>query len=231
MEEKSSKRIRLVFRDDDILTETQKSDGLNRSWVLLKPYQNDTVSDVASHLLHAFQLHQSCPHGLLLSVSGFVLPPFESTGILKDDEVIRVRKRREVLSITGNNAVADEVEKLRAAEKQPVNNGVLLLANDEFEKEKGGYESDEPEEELEEDVEAPKKRKRKAEEKIEGSNMCDVVVLTSLMRFGFQMLFLLGRRSDVLRLLEPLRTMLLQKKRLRTLIMRESIQRRRINVF
>ncbi|KAL8037805.1 hypothetical protein ABFX02_11G061700 [Erythranthe guttata] len=169
MEEKSSKRIRLVFRDDDILTETQKSDGLNRSWVLLKPYQNDTVSDVASHLLHAFQLHQSCPHGLLLSVSGFVLPPFESTGILKDDEVIRVRKRREVLSITGNNAVADEVEKLRAAEKQPVNNGVLLLANDEFEKEKGGYESDEPEEELEEDVEAPKKRKRKAEEKIEGS--------------------------------------------------------------
>ncbi|KAL7093795.1 hypothetical protein ACP275_11G061700 [Erythranthe tilingii] len=165
MEENSSKRIRLVFRDEDILTETQKSDGLNRSWVLLKPYQNDTVSDVASHLLHAFQLHQSCPHGLLLSISGFVLPPFESTSILKDDEVVRVRKRRDVLSITGNNAAANEVEKLRDAEKQPVNTGVLLLANDEFEKEKGGYESDEPEE----DVEGPKKRKRKAEEKIEGS--------------------------------------------------------------
>ncbi|KAL7116807.1 hypothetical protein ACP275_03G028700 [Erythranthe tilingii] len=147
MEENSSKRIRLVFRDEDILKETQKSDGLNRSWVLLKPYQNDTVSDVASHLLHAFQLHQSCPHGLLLSISGFVLPPFESTSILKDDEVVRVRKR-------GTDA-----------EKQPVNTGVLLLANDEFEKEKGGYESDEPEE----DVEGPKKRKRKAEEKIEGS--------------------------------------------------------------
>ncbi|XP_011086676.1 coilin isoform X3 [Sesamum indicum] len=178
-----SKRIRLVFIDDDILSETQKSDGLSRSWVLLKPHQHASVSDVASHLLHAFQLHQSCPHGLLLSISSFVLPPFESTRILKDNEIVRVRKRRDILSIEGNDA-ANKVEKLEAAEKQPVNSGVLLLANKEFENEKGGYESDDPEGEFEEDDEEdlledmenpsggnadPKNRKRKAPEKLQGS--------------------------------------------------------------
>ncbi|KAK6160289.1 hypothetical protein DH2020_003670 [Rehmannia glutinosa] len=105
------KRIRLVFKDDDILSETQKSDGLNRSWVLLKPQQHDTVSDVASHLLHV-----------------------------------------------GNNA-GNDVEKLKAVEKQPVNSGLLLLASEEFEKEKGGYESDDPEEDDEEDLPQDKKQR------------------------------------------------------------------------
>ncbi|KAL3649816.1 hypothetical protein CASFOL_006219 [Castilleja foliolosa] len=170
------KRIRLVFKDDDILNETQKSDGLKRSWVLLKPQQHDTVSDVASHLLRAYQLHQSCPNGLLLSMSGFVLPSFESTQILKDNEIIRVQKRRDILAIAGNNAPCNHnpVEKLKAVEKQPESSGVLLLANEEFENEKGGYESDDPEEgdeeeELLKDVEKPKSRKRKAPEKLRGS--------------------------------------------------------------
>ncbi|KAG8366017.1 hypothetical protein BUALT_Bualt17G0032400 [Buddleja alternifolia] len=175
-----SKRIRLLFNDDDILSDAQKSDGLDRSWVLLKPNQYGTVSDVASHLLRAFHLHQSCPHGLLLSISGFVLPPFESTCILKDNEIIRVRKRRDILPIEGNNA-ANEVGKLKGVEKQPVNTGVLLLANEEFEKEKVGYDSDDPEEESEEedeeglleDIEGGnadcQNRKRKATEKLQVS--------------------------------------------------------------
>ncbi|KAL6547424.1 hypothetical protein OROMI_023145 [Orobanche minor] len=178
------KRIRLVFKDDDILSETQKLNGLTRSWVLLKSHQYVTVSDVASHLLRAFQLHQSCPHGLLLSprmrqgahlgMSGFVLPPFESAHILKDSEIIRVRKRRDILTIAGKN-VANDVEKLKAVEKkQHVGDGVLLLANEEFEKEKGGYESeedDDDEEGLLKDVEnaGPKSHKRKAPEKLRGS--------------------------------------------------------------
>ncbi|KAL0357850.1 UNVERIFIED_CONTAM: Coilin [Sesamum calycinum] len=85
--------------------------------------------------------------------------------------------------LEGNDA-ANEVEKLEAAEKQPVNSGVLLLANKEFENEKGGYESDDPEGEFEEDDEEdlledmenpsggnadPKNRKRKAPEKLQGS--------------------------------------------------------------
>ncbi|KAL8520009.1 hypothetical protein ACS0TY_010809 [Phlomoides rotata] len=171
-----SKRIRVVFKDDDILSETQKSDGLSRSWVLLKPHQHDTVSDVALHLLHAFQLHRSCPHGLILSTSGFVLPPFESTNILKDYEIVRVQKRKDILSIAGNNTTND-VEKLKAVGKQPVNSGLLLLANEEFDKERGGYESDEPEaddeEALLENVEHPsgskRNRKRKSADKLQHS--------------------------------------------------------------
>ncbi|XP_075504738.1 coilin-like isoform X1 [Primulina tabacum] len=177
-----TKRIRLVFKDDDILSEPQMLEGLNRSWVLLKSRQHVTVSDVASHLLHAFQLHRSCPHGLLLSMSGFALPSFESTCLLNDNETIRVRKRREILSIEGNDTANAAVE-LRAMEKQPAPNGTLLLASEEFEKEKGGYESDETEVESDEEDENvledmegpsggnadPRNRKRKALEKLQDS--------------------------------------------------------------
>ncbi|XP_075523911.1 coilin-like isoform X2 [Primulina tabacum] len=177
-----TKRIRLVFKDDDILSEPQKLEGLNRSWVLLKPRQHVTVSDVASHLFHAFQLHRSCPHGLLLSMSGFVLPSFESTCLLNDNDIIRVRKRREILSFKGNDN-ADAVEELRAMENHYVPNGVLLLASEEFEKEKGGSQSDDPEVEYDEEDENvledmegpsggnadPRNRKRKASVKLQGS--------------------------------------------------------------
>ncbi|KAL2543304.1 sphere organelles protein-related [Abeliophyllum distichum] len=181
----STRRVRLVFKDGDVLSETQKSEGLNRSWVLLKINQQKTISDVVYHLLHTFQLQQSCPDGLLLSIDGFVLPPFESTCIIKDKDIIRVKKRANTLSIEGNNVaiegnnVANLVDKLKALEKQPVNSGVLLLANEEFEKEKGGYESDEPEEDDEESLkglegtlggnDVSKKRKRKAVEECHDS--------------------------------------------------------------
>ncbi|KAL0364236.1 UNVERIFIED_CONTAM: Coilin [Sesamum angustifolium] len=162
-----SKRIRLVFIDDDILSETQKSHGLSRSWVLLKPHQHASVSDVASHLLHAFQLHQSCPQGLLLSVeeptflesmfyvfllmifhiswppkhsekaeayvnlnsvknwlnlpglvthampiSGFVLPPFESTQMLKEDEIVRTDEVQEIGKETDDVKTPKETKKV-----------------------------------------------------------------------------------------------------------------------
>ncbi|KAL2547101.1 sphere organelles protein-related [Forsythia ovata] len=174
-----TKRVRFVFKNEDILRETQKSDGLNRCWVQLKPDQHRTIADIASHLLHAFQLHQSCPHGLVLSMDGFVLPPFESTTILKDKDLIRIRKREDALFIEGHNA-AHSVNKLKALEKQPGNSGVLLLSNVEFEKEKEVYESDDSEEEDKDDLlegfENPpgvnadsKERKRKASEKLNRS--------------------------------------------------------------
>ncbi|CAA3006092.1 Hypothetical predicted protein [Olea europaea subsp. europaea] len=174
----STRRIRVVFTDGDVLSEAQKSEGLNRSWVLLKINEQKTISDVVSHLLRTFQLQHSCPHGLLLSIDGFVLPPFESTCILKDKDIIRVKKRGNTLVVKGTNT-SSLVEKSKALEKQPVNSGVLLLANEEFEKEKGGYESDEPEEEDGEPVkdlegtsgvkDVSKKRKRKAVEECQDS--------------------------------------------------------------
>lgn len=167
-----------MFKDGDALSEAQKSEGLNRCWVLLKINEQKTISDVVSHLLNTFQLQHSCPHGLLLSIGGFVLPAFERTCILKDKDIIRVKKRENTLVVKGTN-ISALAEKSKALEKQPVNSGVLLLANEEFEKEKGGYKSEEPEEEDREpfkDLEGTsgvqdvsKKRKRKAAEECQDS--------------------------------------------------------------
>ncbi|XP_024196820.1 coilin isoform X2 [Rosa chinensis] len=137
-------RLRVEFKDRHILSKSQSTDGLRRSWILLKP-QHRTISDLAAYLLHVFDLHDSCPDGLLISMDEFVLPPFESTCIFKDRDIVSVKRKgvSEVDMIEdGRNCI--EVEEI--VERQLVNGGMKLLANEEFEKEKGGYES-----ELEED--------------------------------------------------------------------------------
>ncbi|XP_049382730.1 coilin-like isoform X3 [Solanum stenotomum] len=138
-------RLRLTFEDPNILTDLQKSEGLRCSWFLLKPQLlNKTISDLSAHILRTFQLHSSCPHGLLLSMDGFLLPPFESTCILKDKCIVSVKKKGGVLANEGNDAPSI-VENIRIVEKQPVNTGHLLLANKEFDNESGGYESEDEE--------------------------------------------------------------------------------------
>lgn len=86
------------------------------------------------------------------------------------------------MSIEGNDAVND-VPKLKALGKKPVNSGVLLLQSEEFEKENSGYESDEPEKETEDGGDVgllgvvenfsgakanKRNRKRKAAERLQG---------------------------------------------------------------
>lgn len=66
-----------------------------------------------------------------------------------------VRKKQLALSLDGDNEI-NVVEELHILDKQPINNGALLLANEEFEQETGGYQSDEPEDELEEEDEEEK---------------------------------------------------------------------------
>lgn len=61
-----------------------------------------------------------------------------------------VQKNPVALCLEGGNA-ASAVEELQIVDKQPVNTGAFLLANEEFEKETGGYQSDEPEDELKEE--------------------------------------------------------------------------------
>ncbi|PKI77112.1 hypothetical protein CRG98_002615 [Punica granatum] len=143
-------RVRLQFEDRRILSKSQRKEGLKRSWIGLKP-QHETVCDLASHILHAFELQDSCPHGLILSMDGFVLPPFESTSVLKDKDVIWVRKKER--SSTGTPRLGsgkNSVKALQVVEKQPVNTNLQLLANEEFIKETGGYKS-----ESEEDKDEP----------------------------------------------------------------------------
>ncbi|KAF7124125.1 hypothetical protein RHSIM_Rhsim12G0039400 [Rhododendron simsii] len=169
-------RLRVEFEDRHILSKSQRSERLIRSWLLLKPLSQETISDLSSYLLDIFDLYHSCPNGLILSMDGFVLPPFESTCILKDKDVISVKRKRELLSeivevSDGINLTEeDEIE-----EKQPVLTNVPLLANEEFEKETGGYQS-EPEEEEDNQSEdelhveiSPVSKKRKASKKLQSS--------------------------------------------------------------
>ncbi|XP_019176111.1 PREDICTED: coilin isoform X10 [Ipomoea nil] len=128
--EETCLRIKLIF-GGGILSDSQKSEGLKKTWLLLKPQHHRTISDLCSHILQLFHLHESCPDGLLFYMDEFVLPPFESTSILKNKDVISVKRKLVTPTIECYDV--------------PVNVGPLLLANEEFNKETGGYESEEPE--------------------------------------------------------------------------------------
>ncbi|GMP57831.1 hypothetical protein CsSME_00021741 [Camellia sinensis var. sinensis] len=79
-------------------------------------------------------------------MDGFVLPPFESTCIIKDKDVIRVKMKGGMLyEIVEVGDGANIIEEGEIVEKQPALTSVPLLANEEFENETGGYQS-EPEE-------------------------------------------------------------------------------------
>lgn len=104
-------------------------------------------------------------------MDGFVLPPFESTCILEDKDVVSVKKKGGHLAVDGINGpnviLAVErnngpnvVENLQIVEKQPLMGGPLLLANEAFDHGAGGYEScdsEEPEDESEKEEEGEPK--------------------------------------------------------------------------
>ncbi|XP_009415977.2 coilin isoform X3 [Musa acuminata AAA Group] len=120
-------RLRVEFDDHRVLTKTQRLEGLCRCWLLLRP-ELSTVSDVATHLVRAFALHLSCPHGILLSMDEFVLPPFESSSIFRDKDIVRVKKKvaktKQLLEICGD---AYHIQDSKIVEKQPITSGNELL--------------------------------------------------------------------------------------------------------
>lgn len=67
-------RLRLVFDSNHILSNAQKQEGLKKSWFLFKPKITTTISDLAENILFLFDLHSSCPHGIILSVTSLSLP-------------------------------------------------------------------------------------------------------------------------------------------------------------
>ncbi|VVA91170.1 unnamed protein product [Arabis nemorensis] len=165
-------RIRLVFEDRRILSKYQKREGLKRSWVVLNRKCQRSVSEFSDHLLRTFSLFEACPHGLSLSMEGFVLPPFESSCVLKDKDIVCVKKKKEsLLEIMGEDSEENNVCAAIEAEERPrILPGEMLLANVEFQKETGGYESESEEDEVEEKAEevVPEKKtskKRKASSK------------------------------------------------------------------
>ncbi|KAK9113602.1 hypothetical protein Syun_020399 [Stephania yunnanensis] len=122
-----SARVRVAFDDGDLLSESQRSQGLDRSWFLVKP-ELKSVSDLASHLARDFNLAESCPNGLLLYVDGFVLPSFESTHILKDNDVVRVKRKGSVTGFLRKDDEPNLLEDSGITEKQPVLEGGKFLA-------------------------------------------------------------------------------------------------------
>ncbi|KAG9150593.1 hypothetical protein Leryth_008070 [Lithospermum erythrorhizon] len=172
-----SLRLRLEFKNSDILTDAQRSLGLDKSWVLVnQPKTNfSTIGALSAHILHKFQLNQTCPDGLLLSMDGFALPPFVSIGILKDKDVISVQKI-DYLTVEGSDATDKDDEEQQLVAINCVSTGTLLLSNEEFEEENGGHESEELDDESAEDgndiskkrkasqkLKSPKKKKQRSE--------------------------------------------------------------------
>lgn len=167
-------RVRVVFEGQHILSETQKKEGLKKSWILFKPKHLKTICDLADYLRRIFHLHHSSPHGLVLSMDGFVLPPLESTAIFKDNDVVCVRRKREASSeLTMLDDGANALDAVQIV-KQPVQTYLKLPANEEFYQEKGGYgsesEEDDHEKGLEQTPDVNKtSKKRKASKKLQGS--------------------------------------------------------------
>ncbi|KAI3816772.1 hypothetical protein L1987_16476 [Smallanthus sonchifolius] len=147
---------------------------MNHSWILIEPNQLPKISDVCNHLLHKFNLRSSCPNGILLFMEGFVLPPSESTRILNDNDIICVKRKGVALTeaiegVDACNLLDGEVNR-----REPVDNGVLLLANEEFDNGTGGYQSESEDAEVEksEDKRSPKEtasKKRKPSTKLRSS--------------------------------------------------------------
>ncbi|XP_027913012.1 coilin [Vigna unguiculata] len=129
-------RLRVVFEDPGMLSKSKKKEGLNRCWFLLKP-QHSTISDVASHLHNTFRLHRTCPRGIILSMDGFVIPSFESTCILKDKDIICV-KRKVSTRTDDEPAMLPPAPGGREAIELP---NVLVLANESFQEESGAEET------------------------------------------------------------------------------------------
>lgn len=137
------RRIRLIFEDQNMISRRQRSEGLEQCWMIVKPYLK-TVADIAVDISFTFQLHRSCPHGILLSMEGFTLPSSQPTCILKDKDIVSVIKKSDASEkdILTNEGLESIKGSETVGEKLPGFGGVKLLAIDEFEKEAGGYQSE-----------------------------------------------------------------------------------------
>ncbi|KAL8161659.1 hypothetical protein V2J09_013148 [Rumex salicifolius] len=124
-------RLRLKFQRG-ILRKSQRSEGLKRSWILVHP-QHETISEVVSHLLHAFNLYNTCPNGVLLYIDDFVLPPFASINILKDKDLICVKRKEAKLECRKETAYLE----YNVLGKQTLKECLQLLPNEVLGKEIG----------------------------------------------------------------------------------------------
>ncbi|KAG1331389.1 coilin [Cocos nucifera] len=133
-------RLRLEFEDRHLLTKSQRLEGLRRCWALLRP-DLATIGDLADYLADCFALQRSCPHGLVLSMDEFVLPPFESTCIFKDKDIIRVTRKGGKLKQGIEICDAYCSKHSEIMDKQPIPSNDKLLTIKDSQDDSGGYKS------------------------------------------------------------------------------------------
>ncbi|CAJ2667915.1 unnamed protein product [Trifolium pratense] len=177
-------RLRLLFDDRRILTKSKKKEGLKRCWFLLKPNLT-TISDLTSHLQNLFRLNRTCPDGITLSMDGFVLPSFESTCILKDKDIVCVKRKGSSLTVSKSAMLLSDTHENQSIE------GPKLLAIEGFQEEKGEYESlsedDDGDNDQSEDVvyvetkpdENANSKKRKASKKLKSPSQKKIKMSTT----------------------------------------------------
>ncbi|KAJ6809279.1 coilin-like [Iris pallida] len=138
MAEEEPVRIRVEFGDRKLLSRSRRSDGLSRAWILLRP-EMGTIADVAGYVRRRFGLRGSCPDGLLLTMDDFVLPPFESTCILKDKDIIRVQKKgASLINVIEADNNQHYIQDSGIVERQPIYSNPGFLAIKEFQEDSVG---------------------------------------------------------------------------------------------
>ncbi|XP_039839153.1 coilin-like isoform X3 [Panicum virgatum] len=132
-------RLRLVFENRRLLRRTERDEGLRRCWLLLRP-ELATVADLASHVAARFRLRRFCSSGIILSMDGFALPPFESTCIFRDNDIIRV-KPKSCKKLVGHNDV-HSIQDPEVVEKRalPVDDQILAI---QYQKDDSKYQEEE----------------------------------------------------------------------------------------
>ncbi|KAL6893449.1 hypothetical protein ACP4OV_007547 [Aristida adscensionis] len=119
-------RLRLAFDDRRLLRRAQRHDGLQRCWLLLGP-ELATVADLAAHVVDYFRLRRSCPSGVVLSMDGFALPPFESTCIFRDNDVVRVKQKSCKNMVRHNDAHCIQDPEIVEKRPLPIDDEILAI--------------------------------------------------------------------------------------------------------
>ncbi|KAH7288247.1 hypothetical protein KP509_31G019000 [Ceratopteris richardii] len=136
-------RLKLHFEDKNILSPRQIHEGLCDCWFLMDGNLH-TIAELSAHIMVAFGLRSSCPHGVFLQMENFTLPPSQPIQLLKDKDLVSVKKKGVIFEAHEQlehafSSSFDTIERIAPL-------GVKADALKEFERETGGYESEEEEE-------------------------------------------------------------------------------------
>uniref|UniRef100_J3NCQ7 Coilin n=2 Tax=Oryza brachyantha TaxID=4533 RepID=J3NCQ7_ORYBR len=76
------------------------------------------MADLAAHIATRFRLRRSCSRCVILSMDGFTLPPFESTCIFRNNDIVRVKQKisKKIAQHNDGHCIEDP----EVVEKQPL---------------------------------------------------------------------------------------------------------------